>query len=118
MLLAALLGFAMPTSAAGSDDTPQRTLRVGFYAYTGYHVMDEDGHRSGYSYEVLQRIAQHENVQFEYLAYDCDANEAADMLERGEIDLLPTLRNDLSHGVSWERQKAQYLERFASEIGF
>ena len=92
MLLAALLGFAMPTSAAGSDDTPRRTLRVGFYAYTGYHVMDEDGHRSGYSYEVLQRIAQYENVQFEYLAYDCDANEAADMLERGEIDLLPTLR--------------------------
>ena len=92
MLLAALLGFAMPTSAAGSDDTPRRTLRVGFYAYTGYHVMDEDGHRSGYSYEVLQRIAQHENVQFEYLAYDCDANEAAAMLERGEIDLLPTLR--------------------------
>ena len=92
MLLAALLGFAMPTSAAGSDDTSRRTLRVGFYTYTGYHVMDEDGHRSGYSYEVLQRIAQHENVQFEYLAYDCDANEAADMLERGEIDLLPTLR--------------------------
>ena len=30
MLLAALLGFAMPASAAGSDDTPQRTLRVGF----------------------------------------------------------------------------------------
>lgn len=54
--------------------------------------MDKDGHRSGYSYEVLQRIAQYENVKFEYLGYDCDANEAADMLERGEIDLLPTLR--------------------------
>ena len=92
MLLAALLGFAMPASAAGSDDTPHRTLRVGFYAYTGYHIMDKDGHRSGYSYEVLQRIAQYENVKFEYLGYDCDANEAADMLERGEIDLLPTLR--------------------------
>ena len=92
MLLAALLSFAMPASAAGSDDTPQPTLRVGFYAYTGYHIMDKDGHRSGYSYEVLQRIAQYENVKFEYLGYDCDANEAADMLERGEIDLLPTLR--------------------------
>ena len=91
MLLAALLGFALPASAAGSDDNPQRTLRVGFYAYTGYHIMDKDGHRSGYSYEVLQRIAQYENVKFEYLAYDCDADEAADMLERGEIDLLPTL---------------------------
>ena len=88
MLLAALLGFAMPASAAGSNDTPQRTLRVGFYAYTGYHIMDKDGHRSGYSYEVLQRIAQYENVKFEYVAYDCDANEAADMLERGEIDPL------------------------------
>ena len=92
MLLAALLGFVMPASAAGSDDTPHRTLRVGFYAYTGYHIMDKDGRRSGYSYEVLQRIAQYENVKFEYVAYDCDANEAADMLERGEIDLLPTLR--------------------------
>ena len=92
MLLAALLGFAMPASAAGSNDPPQRTLRVGFYAYTGYHIMDKDGRRSGYSYEVLQRIAQYENVKFEYVAYDCDANEAADMLERGEIDLLPTLR--------------------------
>ena len=92
MLLAALLGFAMPASAAGSDDTPQPSLRVGIYAYTGYHIMDKDGHRSGYSYEVLQRIAQYENVKFEYLGYDCDANEAADMLERGEIDLLPTLR--------------------------
>ena len=66
--------------------------------------MDEDGHRSGYSYEVLQRIAQHENVQFEYLAYDCDANEAADMLERGEIDLLPTLR-----------KTDERAERFAGE---
>lgn len=102
MLLAALLGFAMPASAAGSNDTPQRTLRVGFYAYTGYHIMDKDGHRSGYSYEVLQRIAQYENVKFEYVAYDCDANEAADMLERGEIDLLPTLR-----------QTPERAERFA-----
>lgn len=102
MLLAALLGFAMPASAAGSNDTPQRTLRVGFYAYTGYHIMDKDGHRSGYSYEVLQRIAQYENVKFEYLGYDCDANEAADMLERGEIDLLPTLR-----------QTPERAERFA-----
>ena len=112
MLLAALLGFAMPTSAAGSDDTPRRTLRVGFYAYTGYHVMDEDGHRSGYSYEVLQRIAQHENVQFEYLAYDCDANEAADMLERGEIDLLPTLRKTDERA---ERFDALHQQRAAAD---
>ena len=39
-------------------------------------------------------------------------------IHKGLNHLLPTLRNDLSHGVSWERQKAQYIERFASEIGF
>ena len=61
MLLAALLGFAMPASAAGSNDTPQRTLRVGFYAYTGDNVMYTDGHRSGSSYEEQQRSAQYAN---------------------------------------------------------
>ena len=91
-VLAAVLGFAMPASAAGNDGSTQRTLRVGFYAYTGYHVMDADGSRSGYAYDMLQAMAQRENIELEYVGYDCDVNEAMDMLERGEIDILPMLR--------------------------
>ena len=34
MLLAALLGFAMPASAAGSNDTPPAHPARSFYAYT------------------------------------------------------------------------------------
>ena len=92
LLLAALLGFAAPVYAAGSDDTPHRTLRVGFYAYTGYQIMDDAGNRSGYSYDMLQKFAQCENIDFEYLAYDGNTETAMNMLENGEVDLVPVLR--------------------------
>ena len=57
-LLAAVLGFAMPVQAAGNDGKALRTVRVGYYAYTGYNMMDADGNRSGYAYDMLQRIGQ------------------------------------------------------------
>ena len=90
-VLAAALFGAPPVSAAGRDGAVQHTLRVGYYAYTGYNIMDADGNRSGYAYDVLQQFARYENVKFEYLGYDCDAIEAMDMLERGEVDILPML---------------------------
>ena len=63
-LLAAVLGFAMPVQAAGNDGKALRTVRVGYYAYTGYNMMDADGNRSGYAYDMLQRIGQaHANFQ-------------------------------------------------------
>ncbi|WP_455502207.1 ATP-binding protein [Gemmiger sp.] len=92
LLLAALPGFAAPVYAAGSDDSPHRTLRVGFYAYTGYQIRDDAGNRSGYSYDMLQKFAQCENVDFEYLGYDGNTETAMDMLENGEVDILPVLR--------------------------
>ena len=91
-VLAAALFGAPPVSAAGRDGVVQHTLRVGYYAYTGYNIMDADGNRSGYAYDVLQQFARYENVKFEYLGYDCDSIEAMDMLERGEVDILPMLR--------------------------
>ena len=91
-LLAAVLGFAMPVQAAGNDGKALRTVRVGYYAYTGYNMMDADGNRSGYAYDMLQRIGQCENVQFEYLGYDGDTTQAMTMLENGEVDLIPVLR--------------------------
>ena len=91
-LLAAVLGFAMPVQAAGNDGKALRTVRVGYYAYTGYNMMDADGNRSGYAYDMLQRIGQCENVQFEYLGYDGDTKQAMTMLENGEVDLIPVLR--------------------------
>ena len=92
LAVSVLLGFAMPVYAADGGKATLRTLRVGFYAYTGYHVMDADGNRSGYSYETLQDMAEYENLDYEYLGYDCDVNEIMDMLENGEVDIVPMLR--------------------------
>ena len=75
LVVSVLLGFAMPVHAADDGRTTLRTLRVGFYAYTGYHIMDADGSRSGYAYETLQDMAKYENLNYEYLGYDCDVNE-------------------------------------------
>ena len=91
-VLAAALFGALPVSAAGSDGAVQRTLRVGFNAYTGYNIMDADGRRSGYAYDMLQMMAQYENVEFEYLGYDRDLDDALDMLARGEVDIVPVVR--------------------------
>ena len=47
VLLAGLAVFP----AEGSE---RETLRVGFFAFSGYHIIDESGRRSGYGYEFLQ----------------------------------------------------------------
>ena len=92
LVVSVLLGFAMPVHAADGGRTTLRTLRVGFYPYTGYMTTAADGSRSGYAYETLQDMAKYENLNYEYLGYDCDVNEIMDMLENGEVDIVPMLR--------------------------
>ena len=92
LAVSVLLGFAMPVHAADGGRITLRTLRVGFYPYTGYMATAADGSRSGYAYELLQDMAKYENLNYEYLGYDCDVNEIMDMLENGEVDIVPMLR--------------------------
>ena len=87
-----LLGFAMPVHAADGGRTTLRTLRVGFYPYTGYMATAADGSRSGYAYELLQDIAQHENVTFTYSCLNGNTQQAMQQLAAGQVDLIPVLR--------------------------
>ena len=41
--------------AVSADSNESKVVRVGFFAFDGYHMIDEEGHRSGYGYEYLQR---------------------------------------------------------------
>ena len=92
LAVSVLLGFAMPVHAADDGRTTLRTLRVGFYPYTGYMATAADGSRSGYAYELLQDIAQHENVTFAYSCLDGNTQQAMQQLAAGQIDLIPVLR--------------------------
>ena len=66
----------------------RETLRVGFFAFDGYHMMDSEGRRSGYGYEFLQLLARYTNWRYDYIGYDKSWKDMQDMLRSGEIDLL------------------------------
>lgn len=78
--------FVIQASAAQAEQTQK--VRVGFFAFDGYHMIDSQGRRSGYGYDFLQYLARYTNFYYEYVGYDKSWREMQDMLERGEIDLL------------------------------
>ncbi len=65
-----------------------KTIRVGFFAFEGYHMVDEDNEKSGYGYDYLQSMARYTNWVYDYVGYDKSWAEMQTMLENGEIDLL------------------------------
>ena len=77
--------------AADSAKEPSETLRVGFFAFSGYHTVDEDGRRGGYGYEFLQRLAIHAGWSYEYVGYEASYAEALDMLRNGEVDIVTSV---------------------------
>ncbi len=75
--------------AAEADDS--ETLRVAFFAFPGYHTIEEDGRRSGYGYEFLQRLAIHGGWSYDYEGYGGSYSDALDMLRSGEVDLVTSV---------------------------
>ncbi len=93
LILAACIAGLIPARADAAYDPAQRqTIRVGFFAMDGYHMMDSEGNRSGYGYEFLQLVARYLDVDFEYVGYEDSWEQMQQMLERGEIDLLTSAR--------------------------
>ncbi len=77
--------------SGGEPGEEEEVIRVGFFAFSGYHVVDEDGRRSGYGYEFLQRLAIHAGWSYEYIGYDKSYAEALDMLRSGEVDIVTSV---------------------------
>lgn len=44
---------------------PTQTVRVGFFAFDGYHMIDEAGQKSGYGYEILNLLLRYCNLLFQ-----------------------------------------------------
>lgn len=83
-----LVSAASPLSlAVGSE---RRVVRVGFFPFDGYHMVDENGYRQGYGYEYLQKMLDYANWEYEYVGYD-EGKSWSDMiqlLKDGQIDML------------------------------
>ena len=88
-----LLTALLPLSASAAETVSQHErVRVGFFAMDGYHMMDEDGNRSGYGYDFLRLMARSWDVDYEYVGYDKSWDEMQRMLIDGEIDMVTSAR--------------------------
>ena len=74
--------------ASALESVPRKTVRTGFFAFGGYHMLDKNDVRSGYGYEFLQLLGRYTNWKYEYVGYDKSWEEMQQMLTDGEIDLL------------------------------
>lgn len=68
------------------------TIRVGFFHMDGYHMIDEDGDKSGYGYDFFRLMARYLDVEYDYVGYELGWKDMQRMLEDGEIDLLTSAR--------------------------
>ena len=80
----------MSLAVPASEPSPE-VLKVGFFAFSGYHITEEDGRRSGYGYEFLQKMAAYENWTYEYLGYNDSYADALEMLRNGEVDIVTSV---------------------------
>lgn len=86
--MACCLSFWIGSILSYAEETSTKTIRAGFFKMSGYHVIDEDGIRSGYGYEFFTKISKYSNLDFSYEGYDKSWAEMLKMLDNGEIDIL------------------------------
>ncbi len=88
-MLVFLLGILSlaPVGAAALSQTDTPDYKVAFYAFDCFNMLDENGKRSGYGYEMMQNVSHYMQATFSYVGYDKSASESVDMLRSGELDL-------------------------------
>lgn len=74
-----------------AKDSEIRTVKVGFFAYSGYHEI-VDNTRAGYGVDFLTLMQRYTNLNYEYVGYDNTWEEMQQMLLDGEIDLVTSAR--------------------------
>jgi len=91
-ILGVVLGLSVLTNVMPvKADAPMRTMRVGYFAFDGFHMIDEDGNYGGYGYQFLQRLSMYANLNIELVGYDKSWADMLPMLEAGELDfVMPT----------------------------
>ena len=94
LLLALALALGLLTPALARQGT-QKTVRVGWHE-PPYFVTDENGRRSGYTYEYQWKVSAYTGWTWEYVQGSW--SELLQMLKDGEIDVLGN--------VSWTQERS------------
>ena len=91
LLMRALVFFLLILLGEHVFAGPQ-TVKVGFFAYSGYHEISKDGKKSGYGYDLLRKMSRFANLNYEFVGYDKTWDDMLDMLKKGDIDLVSSAR--------------------------
>lgn len=82
--------FGNTVSIAAASDI--RTIKVGFFAFPGYHEIDDDSVRRGYGIDFLLLLQRYTDLNYEYVGYDRSWEDMLQMLRDGEIDMVTSAR--------------------------
>lgn len=99
------VSFMSVTAFAAKKEEERETVKVGFWAYEGYHMIDEEGMRSGYGYDFLRLASRYMDVDFEYIGYESGWDDMLEMLSDGRIDLLTSVHMSSERLESFEFSK-------------
>lgn len=88
------------TIAFSSTAGAQQVLRVGLYDNPPKLMADENGQLSGILGDLLRQIAERENWQLQIVP--CQWADCLQMLENGELDLMPDVALDSARGLRFE----------------
>ena len=92
LLVIFLLQMICPLTAFASEP---HTIRVGYFAFPGYHEVsqDENGSQgSGYGFDFLQLLRRYTNLNYQYIGYEDSWQDMQQMLRDGQIDMVTSAR--------------------------
>lgn len=87
ILVLAIMAGVYPLQANGITRVETPDYKVAFYPFDCYHMMDENGKRSGYGYEMMQGLSGYLQCTFSYVGYDKTAKECEELLRSGGLDI-------------------------------
>ena len=98
ILCICILFSICPVYAFAAENQKEKVVRIGVPDDT-YDKINENGKRSGYGYEYLQKIAGYTGWKYEYV--DCTWENCFDKLKNDEMDII--------EGISYTEERAENM---------
>ena len=106
ILCICILFSVCPVYAFAAESQKEKIVRIGVPDDT-YDKINENGKRSGYGYEYLQKIAGYTGWNYEYV--DCTWENCFDKLKNDELDII--------EGISYTEERAENMLFFGIPMG-
>ena len=98
ILCSCILFSICPVYAFAAENQKERVVRIGV-PDDAYDKINENGKRSGYGYEYLQKISGYTGWKYEYV--DCTWENCFDKLKNDELDMI--------EGISYTEERAENM---------